>query len=1013
MQISINRHLINKASSADLARCNGTFESLDVNAAEFARLVSCGYAFCAQHKEWRKGENFVAAGFLAVDMDHGLTLEAALADSYVQEYASFVYTTPSHRPEAHRFRIVFELETPITVEKAMRNALTGLIAKFGADGSCKDACRLFFGSSDGHQFMIGKTLPHAQLHELLIRAEERAVVSDSAGEDVAGRRSATRSKIDLAPETPVRLAGGGVVALRDIPSKVRIHCPQHVDQRPSALALRNRWGTPGIYCSTCNATYFMKDGSRWFRDSYEFDYHWQRILTVSYEEYELYAEESGYVNLSKLRGGRIRQLDSQFLPYDEVSPTWQSPLEGSGAFASPAKEPLFASDCRVTLVKSPKGSGKTEWLRSLVQSHRSNGAKVLLIGHRRALINATAARIGLTSYLGSSFDPNDPSNPRVGKDAVDHYAICVDSLPNLDPRTNRYEIVLIDEVEQVLAHLLSGTLRENRRDALHTLRFYVNNASSVYLLDADVGRVTIELINEMFDDPAQSYQAIINHWKPEGRTIHLFEGREPHHLTGELVASLARGERCFVCSNSKRLVDELHQFVPKYVTRPLKTIAITSENSQTPEIQDFIANAKTRALDYDVIFASPAIGTGIDITFEDGEQHIDTVFGFFRERINTHFDIDQQLSRVRNPKHVKVWLSPAEFNFETDPEVIRAELEASQSDHRPLIGIAADGTRRYLEDSLYDTVFSSITAAQRASKNRLRHHFVKLREANGWTVVPVARDKDLGAIGRTIGKEAKAERLRIENERILLARQLSETSYEDLKEDERRDRLAEEDRPALRRYEIESFYLEGVSNLLLELDDQGSFRQAVRNYELLMSDDQRLKELDHEDQRQLTPDRPQRFQRKAVLREMLEASGVMSGGCFSRIAEIDASMLEKFVISCRHRKVEIERLFSMDVRKDLAFKPMRQLQEVLRTVGLKASKVRRDQSGGKSRVIYQLDYPSLEQMESIAARRGDPDQRAVWNTLRIRSQTQSASTQEAISIGRDAVDPIDAALGLD
>jgi hypothetical protein len=41
--------------------------------------------------------------------------------------------------------------------------------------------------------------------------------------------------------------------------------------------------------------------------------------------------------------------------------------------------------------------------------------------------------------------------------------------------------------------------------------------------------------------------------------------------------------------------------------------------------------------------------TGIDITFPDGACFVDRVFGFFFSFINTHTDIDQQLSRVRNP----------------------------------------------------------------------------------------------------------------------------------------------------------------------------------------------------------------------------------------------------------------------------------------------------------------------------------------------------------------------------
>ena len=44
-----------------------------------------------------------------------------------------------------------------------------------------------------------------------------------------------------------------------------------------------------------------------------------------------------------------------------------------------------------------------------------------------------------------------------------------------------------------------------------------------------------------------------------------------------------------------------------------------------------------------MLLGSPSIGTGIDITFPDGECRVDRVFGFFSPFVNTHTDIDQQL----------------------------------------------------------------------------------------------------------------------------------------------------------------------------------------------------------------------------------------------------------------------------------------------------------------------------------------------------------------------------------
>jgi hypothetical protein len=75
-------------------------------------------------------------------------------------------------------------------------------------------------------------------------------------------------------------------------------------------------------------------------------------------------------------------------------------------------------------------------------------------------------------------------------------------------------------------------------------------------------------------------------------------------------------------------------------------MVVTSDTITKQEVKDFIIQAKKKATDYDVILTSPSLGTGVDISFPEGAQLIDVVFGFFEAQINSHFDFDQQLARV-------------------------------------------------------------------------------------------------------------------------------------------------------------------------------------------------------------------------------------------------------------------------------------------------------------------------------------------------------------------------------
>ena len=70
----------------------------------------------------------------------------------------------------------------------------------------------------------------------------------------------------------------------------------------------------------------------------------------------------------------------------------------------------------------------------------------------------------------------------------------------------------------------------------------------------------------------------------------------------------------------------------------------------------FTASPKTEALNYDLILTSPALGSGIDITFPNEAREIDIVYGFLDRGSNDHLDFDQQLGRVRHPGAIKVWV---------------------------------------------------------------------------------------------------------------------------------------------------------------------------------------------------------------------------------------------------------------------------------------------------------------------------------------------------------------------
>ena len=82
-----------------------------------------------------------------------LTLDEAIAHPFVQKHCSLIYTTASHKPDWHKFRLVFLLPQYVEGSEAVEAMVRMLMEHFPHDPACKDASRVFFGST-------AATFPH-------------------------------------------------------------------------------------------------------------------------------------------------------------------------------------------------------------------------------------------------------------------------------------------------------------------------------------------------------------------------------------------------------------------------------------------------------------------------------------------------------------------------------------------------------------------------------------------------------------------------------------------------------------------------------------------------------------------------------------------------------------------------------------------------------------------------------------------------------------------------------------
>jgi hypothetical protein len=322
----------------------------------------------------------------------------------------------------------------------------------------------------------------------------------------------------------------------------------------------------------------------------------------------------------------------------------------------------------------------------------------------------------------------------------------------------------------------------------------------------------------------------------------------------------------------------------------------------------------------------------VDITFPNNASEVHAVYGIFEARVNTHFDIDQQLSRVRNPGEVNVWISPEKFRFSIDPRVIKDEVRKTEQSTRQLIKIEDDGTLVYNEHDDYLDLYANVKAMQRGSKNDLRYHFRKLKEHYGWKIVDVKADKKSVMEGSELLELGDVLRDAAVRKKIQNAKLITRREYTQLDQLNKMRKLNSDHHYAMRCYEIESFYYQEVTDDLIMKDRDGQYRREIRMYEIFTADDSDLIVRDRSeiDRKTHATDRKTLMEKKRFLHELLAVAG-LSDDEHHILTEkrIEGDFLEEFVRFCRQHQERIAYLFSVDVRKDIAKKPAQQLSQFL------------------------------------------------------------------------------------
>ena len=364
----------------------------------------------------------------------------------------------------------------------------------------------------------------------------------------------------------------------------------------------------------------------------------------------------------------------------------------------PTPYPLSIPDtAKLIGLKSPKGSGKTYLLEQIVDRAIKEGKWVLLLTHRIQLGEALCQRVGLP-YLTEI--------KTVEYGTILGYGLCIDSLhPLSGARFNADNwddgIVIIDEAEQVIWHMLnSATCANERVEILAQFKTLIQNNLSgdgqVYLADADLSDVAIDYIRGLAGFHVEPF-VVVNDWQPpeEQRwTIHNYEDKNSARLVRDLLSHIEAGGKPFISCSAQKLKSKWGtQNLESYLQQEFpdrKILRIDSETVADPSHPAYgcIAHLNEILPNYDLAIASPSIETGVSIECERTDRchsEVPLTFQLLLQGIKTnlgkiksvpHFDsvwaiaqgvqtvdsIRQALARIRASVPRYLWAAKRGFN---------------------------------------------------------------------------------------------------------------------------------------------------------------------------------------------------------------------------------------------------------------------------------------------------------------------------------------------------------------
>ncbi len=367
----------------------------------------------------------------------------------------------------------------------------------------------------------------------------------------------------------------------------------------------------------------------------------------------------------------------------------------------------ICSAIKVLSIKSPYNTGKTQMITKIL--HEYDPEKVLFISYRQTLTNdlfGNFKQFGVASYMDKFFGA-----PRI---------ICqLESLPKLlseclfndQIEIPSYDLVILDEIESIMSHLRSSTLKE-KEWTFNLLMDIIHNSKKILSLDGDFHNRGYEFVKSC------GSHVVLENTVQKGDKHFIFT-HDLKTINDKIDADIKAGLNVAIVSMSSTIASE---FYDRYKdTNKCVLHCSSSDDSLKNDLKD----VNNFWINYQLLCYSPSVEAGVNFD----TKHFNKMYCILSKQSCSPRAFLQMTARIRQLEDKTIYVYNNGFPFKTKAsyykfDEVKAHVLDVYNKYLTPVSVLDEETNKKVIRFKYDLYTKILIHNETENKNKQAHYFV-------------------------------------------------------------------------------------------------------------------------------------------------------------------------------------------------------------------------------------------------------------------------------------------------